>query len=448
MLTATKSILAIWVKSAPFRQNRTMTRWLKWTTGVVSGTLLITLVLWWGAQTWLSAPATQQQLTQEVANTLGVKVSVGQLRLLAWPPIALELADVVLHTKPSLRLKQLRLKPSWSAALHGRLALSSVYLQDAEFSQTALEALVELQKKKHDVLLKQGLKSENTQDFQALPERLVFDQVTWVSSQGNRTTVCGQLRLNDQGWVDDAALEVLQGSFKGTHAELTHAADHWVLNLALGGGTVKGAISLQQPTQPGAWTLAGKLATRNVALTQLTASPTLSGQLEADTVLSAQAATLGGLLDGLKTQSHFTVRHAVVHGIDLARAVSSVGLSRGGQTPLDVLAGQLSSQGRVLQLSQLVASSGVLSATGSVRVAKDTTLSGRIQVVLAAAALGNAVGVPLEVGGTLAEPQVSLTRSALIGAALGTAVLPGVGTGAGASLGERLGTGIKNLFGQ
>jgi len=52
------------------------------------------------------------------------------------------------------------------------------------------------------------------------------------------------------------------------------------------------------------------------------------------------------------------------------------------------------------------------------------------------------------VGGTLAEPQVSLTRSALIGAAIGTAVLPGVGTGAGASLGDRLGTGIKKLFGQ
>jgi hypothetical protein len=125
-----------------------------------------------------------------------------------------------------------------------------------------------------------------------------------------------------------------------------------------------------------------------------------------------------------------------------------VGLSRGGQTPLDVLAGQVSSQGRVVQLSHLVASSGALSATGNVRVDKNTALNGQVQVVLGASTLGNAVGVPLAVGGTLADPQVSLTRSALLGAAIGTAVMPGVGTGVGASLGDRLGTGLKNLFGK
>ncbi len=436
------------MKSAALGQNHPMNRWLKWTAAVAAGLLLAALALRWGAQVWLSTPAAQQQLSQKATQALGVEVSVGSVHLLAWPPLALELNQVALHTKPLLTLQQLRLSPSWAAALQGRLALSGVQLQQAEFSQSALEALSELQKKKHDALIKQGLEPENAKDIQLFPEQLVFDQVTWVSSRGSRTTVRGQLRLNDQGWVDRAALEVLQGGFKGAHAELTWLTDHWALDVALAGGTVNGTLSLHQPVShlPG-WKLDGKLATRHVALTQLTTSPTLSGELEADTVLSARAATLGGLLDTLNTQSQFTVRHAVVHGIDLARAVSTVGLSRGGQTPLDVLAGQLSSQGRVLQLSQLVASSGVLSATGHVRVAKDSALSGRVQVVVGAAALGQAVGVPLDVAGTLAEPQVSLTRSALVGAAIGTAVLPGVGTGAGASLGERLGSGLKKLFG-
>jgi hypothetical protein len=75
-------------------------------------------------------------------------------------------------------------------------------------------------------------------------------------------------------------------------------------------------------------------------------------------------------------------------------------------------------------------------------------MSGEVQVVLGASTLGQAVGVPLELGGTLAEPQVSLTRSALLGAAIGTAVMPGLGTGAGASLGNRLGTEIKKIFGR
>jgi hypothetical protein len=378
-----------------------------------------------------------------------VEVSVGHLRLLTWPPLALEVNQVVLHTKPTLSLQQLRVQPSLAAALRGSLGLSSVSLQDAELSQAALETLILLQKKKHDAQVKQGLEPENPQNPPTFPDQLVFDHVTWVGNHGDRSTVRGKLLLADQGWVEEALLEVVQGTFKGTRADVTRADDHWLVNVALGGGTVKGTVSLQQTTQqPSAWTMAGKLETRNVALTRVTASPTLSGELEADTVLSGQAATLGGLLDALKTQSQFTVRHAVVHGIDLARAVSTVGLSRGGQTPLDVLAGQVSSQGRVVQLSHLVASSGALSATGNVRVDKNTALNGQVQVVLGASTLGNAVGVPLAVGGTLADPQVSLTRSALLGAAIGTAVMPGVGTGVGASLGDRLGTGLKNLFGK
>jgi hypothetical protein len=54
----------------------------------------------------------------------------------------------------------------------------------------------------------------------------------------------------------------------------------------------------------------------------------------------------------------------------------------------------------------------------------------------------------LALGGTLTDPQVSLTRSAMLGAALGTLVMPGVGTGAGASLGERLGTEINKIIGR
>ncbi len=164
--------------------------------------------------------------------------------------------------------------------------------------------------------------------------------------------------------------------------------------------------------------------------------------------LSACARAWGDVAKQLQTQSRFTVHQAVVHGLDLEKAVRTVGLSRGGQTSLDVLTGQLATQGMALHFSQLEASSGVLSATGQVRVSPSTALSGEVQVVLGAATLGKAVGVPLVLGGTLAQPQVALTRSAMLGAALGTLVLPGVGTGAGASLGDRLGTEINKIIGR
>ena len=62
--------------------------------------------------------------------------------------------------------------------------------------------------------------------------------------------------------------------------------------------------------------------------------------------------------------------------------------------------------------------------------------------------VGRAVGVPLVVGGTLDAPTVTLTRSAMVGAAIGTLVMPGVGTGAGASVGEAIGEKLKGLFGK
>jgi hypothetical protein len=174
----------------------------------------------------------------------------------------------------------------------------------------------------------------------------------------------------------------------------------------------------------------------------------LSGRLEATTTLELRTGGPGPLLDALQTRSQFAVRDAVVHGVDLARAVKTVGLSRGGETRLDTLAGQLGTRGQALSLSNLVASSGVLSATGQVNVSAGQALRGRVLVALGPGAIGQAVGVPLVVGGTLQDPELTLTRSALLGAALGTMVMPGVGTGAGASIGEKLGNSLQGLFGK
>jgi hypothetical protein len=157
---------------------------------------------------------------------------------------------------------------------------------------------------------------------------------------------------------------------------------------------------------------------------------------------------MSAIADVLQTQSKFTVRHAVVHGVDLAKAVRTVGLSRGGETALDTLAGQVHTQGRSVQLTNLAASSGVLSAHGNVAVSPSRALNGRVSVDLAASSLGSAVGVPLAVGGTLDAPEVTLTRAALIGAAIGTVVMPGVGTGAGATLGDKVDRGLRKIFGK
>ena len=126
------------------------------------------------------------------------------------------------------------------------------------------------------------------------------------------------------------------------------------------------------------------------------------------------------------------------------QAVQTIGLSRGGETQLDTLAGQVDTRGSAVHLSHLVATSGQLTAQGDVSLARNRSLSGRVTVDLASSR--GTVGIPLVVGGTADAPTVTLTRGAMLGAAIGTAVAPGVGTGAGAKLGDRIGESLRGLF--
>jgi hypothetical protein len=46
------------------------------------------------------------------------------------------------------------------------------------------------------------------------------------------------------------------------------------------------------------------------------------------------------------------------------------------------------------------------------------------------------------------EPEVHLTSGAKIGAAVGTLLMPGVGTGAGAAVGGKVSEGLNRLLGK
>jgi hypothetical protein len=272
--------------------------------------------------------------------------------------------------------------------------------------------------------------------------------VTWVDSKGVAMTVDARAQLADDGLPTDAEVTIRKGRFQGSKAKLQREADHWLLDAGIGGGSVKGKFQVK-PDGKGASLLQGQFDTANVEVSALTApSATLTGRIEAHTDLHAGFREPAAIPDVLQTETKFTVHNAVVHGIDLEKAVKSIGLNRGGETHLNTLAGNVSTQGHAVQLSNLVATSGKLSANGNVAMAANRSLNGRITVDLASGAAGGEIGVPLAVGGTLDSPSVTLTRGALVGAAIGTAIAPGLGTGAGAKLGDKLGQGLKGLFGK
>lgn len=416
--------------------------WLKW---LLLGLLVLALLaaaaafaLW----RWAGSEDFRLRAEQRASQALGLPVKLGRLRFTLRPLPAVAAEQVVVQSQPPLTLERVEVKPVWRSLLGDAPALDELAIRRATLPQPALAAIAaSLQKKKQSGPAARGPEPDLARNF---PRRLVLEEVTWLDRRGRAMTVNGQVLLAPGGALESAQAQVIAGRFVGARADLRAEGEGWGLKAGIGGGTVAGPFMLA-PRNGGGWVLQGRLLTDKVEVAALTApNKPLTGRLEAQTTLQAEFRDLGGIADALRTQTRFTVRGAVIHGLDLAQAVKSVGTSKGGQTALDTLAGNLNTQGRAMQLSNLVASSGLLAASGQVALAADQSLSGRVTVELGSAALGGALGVPLVVGGNLDAPTVTLSRAALLGAAVGTVVMPGVGTGAGAKIGEKL----RGLFGK
>ncbi|MES2839029.1 MAG: hypothetical protein V4794_01980 [Pseudomonadota bacterium] len=406
---------------------------------------------------WTGSEGFRQRLEREASAALGVAVTLSRVTVDVFPLPAVALEGLHIQARPALTLERVEARPVWSALLRGRLAVSTLIVRQAVLPQATIVLLGARVQDPATQPVEPGA-TEDAADLSWLPRRVVLDDVTWIGVQGRSSTVQAELTLDEDGWPANATVAVIRGALEGAKAVLKRGADNqtaWSLKVDVGGGTLQGPLTVKLPAASAPvrdLVFDASLETRGVEVSALTApGRTLTGRLDASTTLSARINPRGGtasVSDALRSQTRFTVNNAVLHGVDLARAVATVGLSRGGSTALDTLAGQVRTRGQLIELTNLVASSGVLAATGEVTVASSRALSGRVRVDVTRGAGGDVVGVPLVVGGTLDDPSVSLSRSALLGAAIGTALLPGVGTGAGANLGDRLGQGLKDLFGK
>jgi hypothetical protein len=396
---------------------------------------------------WVGSEDFRLRVGQQISSALGVPVQLGGVTVDVWPLPAVALVDVEVKSRPALTLERIEARPVWSGLLQRRLEVATVLVRKAVIPEQAVVAIAAALGKRKGTNAG-GKQAQSAGGIAVLPRRVVLDQLTWIDAKGANTTVDAQVALDEDRLPGAAELTVRKGRFEGVHATLERKPDHWEVHAAIAGGTVTGTLQFKAAAK-GSWQLQGQFDTAKVEVSALTApSRTLTGRLEAHTTLHAEFSDPGAIAEALQSQTKFTVHNAVVHGIDLAQAVKTVGLSRGGETKLDALAGNVQTHGRAVQLNNLVATSGLLSANGNVAMAPDRSLSGRVTVDLLSAAAGGAVGVPLAVGGTLDAPTVQLTRGALIGAAIGTAIAPGLGTGAGAKAGDKLGESLRSLFGK
>jgi hypothetical protein len=416
---------------------------------------------------WLSGDGLRTQLEARASERLGVAVTVGQLSLDVWPLPNVVITDARLATTPPLTAQTIRLRPVWGKLLAQPRALemASLGFSGLMLPQQALDQVSQmLSKGEHSAQKRQGLsakkalKTEDNTDadmpvqigLMAIAQHVALDKVTWLSKAGEALTVSGDVRLSA-------------------------ARDEARVDLALGGGTLRGVLRLAKtaPASQPTWQLRGELKTQGVDVLALPGLGTrMAGRLEANTTLEARAAQLGDIGAALQTRTAFQVSGAVIKGIDVAKAVRTLGLSRGGETVLQQLSGQLTTRGAgapmQLSLTELQAKSNLLRASGAVNVGAAATagapraLSGRLDVDLTAGdskvgqvvdkTVGQLVGIPLEISGTTAAPQVRPTKGAMIGGAIGSVMAPVIGTGAGAKLGDKAATKLQSfkekLFGK
>lgn len=425
--------------------NARMAKHLKWLAIGVGAFALLLVAVALALQQWLRTDDFHARVEREAAAALGVPLKMGRLSVDLWPLPAVAVDQVRLQTRPALTVERVEARPVWTALLLGRLEIATLVVRKAVLPQSALGAIAAAMQKKQKAAGKKSAPAAAGSDT-PWPRQALLDDITWIDEKGQRITVEARAELAGDGLLEEASFKVLRGRFAGTRGEIRREPDHWPVRVDIGGGRIVGKLRLG-PGAKGAQVLQGQLTTENVEVAALTApSRPLTGKLQAQTTLRSEFREAGQAMDALTTQTRFTVRDAVVQGLDLAKAVQTVGLSRGGITRLDTLAGQVNTSGQAVNVSNLVATSGALSANGNVAISPSRALSGRVTVDLQGS--GGTLGVPLAVGGTVDAPSVTLTRGAMVGAALGTLVAPGAGTAAGAAAGDRIGDRLKGLFGR
>ena len=423
-----------------------MAKLLKWAAFGLAAIVLLLAGVALALQHWLRTDDFRVRVEKEAASALGVPLKLGRLSVDIWPLPAVAVDDVVVQTRPALTVARVEARPDWRALLAGRLEISTLIVRKAVLPQSGISALTAaMQRREKAAAAKPAHASTSASGTpMILPRRAVFEEVSWIDEKGQRMTVNLEAEFGADRLLDKADAKVVYGRLAGTHATIHREPTHWPLRVDIGGGRIMGKLQLQAG-KGSAQVLSGQLAIDNVEVSAITApSKPLTGKLQAQTTLRSEFREPGQLVDMLVTQTRFTVRDAVVTGIDLQKAVQTVGLSRGGITHLDTLAGQVATQGKAVQLTNLVAASGALGAQGNVAMTANQALSGRIVVDLATTK--GALGVPLVVGGTVDDPSVMPSKGAMLGAAVGTLLVPGAGTAAGATAGDMLGEGLRGLF--
>ena len=416
-----------------------MTRTQKWLAGLG---MVVAVVVLLGLVGWNLIPKDEElarRAAAQLTEVSGVPVTVGALQWRVLPVPGVVLQNVATQQSRPITLKKLTLYFELGQLLQRRLKVDRMLLEGATVPQLSLRALGKTARAN-------TAPPTRMLSVDELPlARFEFNDVTWLTRRGLALVYEGEIDF-DAHWRPRTGQLRRSGVVPAADLTITRAGqeDRWATRINLADGTANGELRLQTRAD-GRLHLSGTLKPEGIDAAQAVVAfnrrAVLAGKASGVTTLSADGDTVGELVQSLTTRSTLRVSRARLLRFDLEKAVRSAGREFAGQTPLDSLTAQLdtqnTSQGVVIDVTNVKASSGALTATGKGRLANQT-----IEAEVAVDLVSGVVGVPLTISGPVSAVKVSVPAAAIAGAAVGTAVLPGIGT----AIGARIGAALGNIF--
>jgi hypothetical protein len=367
----------------------------------------------------------------------GIGLRVGAAHWSLWPSPSLVFEELSTQQPQPITVRRVVVHPRLSLLWHRQIAIDLLEIEGATLPRAPVRAFRgRFEHADVGAMLALGW------TLAEIPvERLRLRDAVWIDRREIALAYDADLRFDARWRPRDGDVERAGASSAARlRIEREGDEDRWRTRIEAGGGTWNGSTQLQEDDQHRLH-LTGQLEAKGVDVRALMRTfdrrGVVEGRLQGRTEFDSEGGNPTDLFRHLHTRTRFDVAPAALEGFDLARAVVSAGVSHGGRTRLDALAGTLDTHftddGPVLRYSGLEARSGVLNASGSAVV-----VGRRVDGQVAVDIVDGVVGVPLKVGGTVDRPELSLTGAALTGAAVGTAVLPGVGTAIGARVGQQV----------
>lgn len=176
----------------------------------------------------------------------------------------------------------------------------------------------------------------------------------------------------------------------------------------------------------------------------LTNEVLFTGSLDSAAELSLRLDAMQSFPANMQLSGDFHLRNGALTKVDLVQAASNPAKSDAkGVTRFDDLSGLLNVDAAGYHFKKIKIKSGMLNADGKLDITPSLQLNGTLDADVKGTI--GLVSMPLVVSGTLHNPSVRVSKSALAGAAVGTAIL---GPGLGTALGVKVGGILKRLFGK